>query len=111
MKRGIIDILLKALNSRFLNPTPCHYGYIGNVDAFSYDNLASEEKQRPGISVKTILEEADRFRSCPLRKGSLTVLEPDGASRDATLWDLHELRRTFAQKEYNSPGDRQRFGE
>lgn len=91
MKRLIVRSLLSLLNSRWLNHSPCEYGFIGNVDAFSYSHLASEEKQRPGITVRTILEEADRFRSCPMG-GRVTVLEADGTSHEATAWDLHELR-------------------
>lgn len=91
-----IKVCLAILNSRFLNHSPCEYGFIGNVDAFSYSYLASEEKQRPGITVQTILEEADQFKSCPVRKdGGLTVLESDGTHRDATIWDVHELRQAL----------------
>ena len=94
MRKIVIQVLLKILNSHFLNQTPCRYGFIGNVDAFSYENLASEEEQRPGITVKTVLKEADRFRSCPIRNGGgLTVLESDGTSHEATAWDMHELRQ------------------
>lgn len=91
MKKACIKTLLWLLNSRFLNPTPCRYGFIGNIDAFSYENLASEQEQRPGITVKTILDEADRFRSCPLRERGLTVLESDGTSREANAADMRDL--------------------
>jgi hypothetical protein len=94
MKKRIIKILLRVLNSNWLNGTPCSYGFVGNVDNFSYENLASEEKQQPGITVKQVLETADRFKSCPIGKG-LTVIEPDGSTREATAWDLHELQRSF----------------
>jgi hypothetical protein len=96
MKNMIIKILLAVLNSRFLNGSPCKYGFIGNLDAFSYSHLQSEEQQRPGITVKTILDEADMFRSCPMRKSGLTVIE-DGQSREGTIWDVHELQKQFTR--------------
>lgn len=99
IRATFIKSLLAILNSRWLNQTPCEYGFIGNVDAFSYAHLASEEKQRPGITVKTILEETDRFKACPINTRGLTVMEADGTSHEATVWDLHELRESFAPKE------------
>ncbi len=94
MTRQFVRLLLTILNSRYLNNSPCRYGYIGNVDAFDYDHLASEEVQRPGITVKQIIEEADRFRSCPIGAG-VTVIEADGTTREATTWDLHELNEAL----------------
>ena len=90
MKRHVIRSLLAVLNSRWLNSSPCLYGFIGNIDAFSYENLRFEESQRPGITVRTILEEADRFRTCPIGNG-LRVIMPEGY-READAWDLHDLR-------------------
>lgn len=99
MRKLIIKILLATLNSRWLNPSPCRYGFIGNVDAFEYSHLASEESQRPGVTVKTILEEADRFKSCPVSKnGGLQVIEPDGY-READVFDLRDLRESFTRPE------------
>ena len=97
LRSCLVRALLHVLNSRFLNGSPCQYGFIGNVDAFSYGNLASEEKQRPGIAVKTILEEADRFRSCPIGRG-VTVLQENEPNREATVWDLHDLRQSLTPK-------------
>ena len=97
LRKPIIKALLAALNSRWLNCSPCRYGFIGNVDAFEYSHLASEEKQRPGITVQTILEEADRFKACPMGKG-LTVIEPDGY-READVFDMRDLRESFAPKD------------
>jgi hypothetical protein len=99
MKRWTTEFLLSILNSRLFNQSPCKYGFIGNVDAFSYENLTSEERQQPGITVKEILEAADRFRSCPIREGGgVTVIEPDGSTHDATIWDEHELRTMLERK-------------
>ena len=92
--RSIVRLLLAALNSRWLNPTPCEYGFIGNVEAFSLSNLESEEKQRPGITVKTIIAEARTFKSCALGKSGLLVID-GGEAREATVWDLHELRQSM----------------
>ncbi len=94
MKSMIVRFLLAILNHPWLNPSPCRYGFIGNVDAFEYSNLASEYKMRPGITVKTVLEEADRFRSCPISKNGLTVIEP-GGYRPATAFDLRDLRESL----------------
>lgn len=91
MKDLIIKGLLATLNSRWLNQTPCLYGFIGNLDAFEYSHLISEESQEPGITVRQVLEMADRFRSCPMGNG-VTVIEGDGTSHEATAMDLHELR-------------------
>lgn len=98
MKKTLTRMLLSALNSRWLNNSPCRYGFIGNVDAFSIENLRSEEKQRPGITVKTILYEAEMFAACPLDKGELMVIE-DGKYRGSTVWDLHQLRNEFSSSE------------
>lgn len=100
MRKFLVRVILAALNSRWLNSSPCKYAFVGNVDAFEYSHLASEEKMRPGITVKTILEESDRFRSCPIGKG-LTVIEPDGY-REANVFDLRDLRESFAPREDKS---------
>jgi len=94
----IVRSLLWILNSRWINRSPCEYGFIGNVDAFTYSHLKSEEKQRPGITVAQILHEADMFRACPMRKDGVTVLEADGSSREAGVWDIHELRQSLTPR-------------
>lgn len=84
--------LLGLLNSRFLNHSPCRYGYIGNIDAFEYQHLRSSEAQQQGISLKEFLDAVDRWNACPLhRKDGLTVIEADGSTHEATVWDRHEL--------------------
>jgi hypothetical protein len=98
MKLKLIKLLLAVLNNRFLNQSPGAYGFIGNVEAFSYSHLASEEQQRPGITVKTILVEADAFRSCPISKTGLSVIE-DGVAREGTVWDVHDLQTEVAERE------------
>lgn len=97
VRKRIIKFLLWILNTHWINQSPCEYGFIGNVDAFSYENLADEEKQSPGITVKEILEAADRFKTCPMRQNGLTVIEGDGTLRDGTIWDVHELRQDIAK--------------
>jgi len=96
MRSRIIDGLLWLLNSRWLNKSPCQYGYIGNLDAFSRESLESEDKMRPGVTVRTILDEATQFKSCRLLPG-LSVIEGDEI-RAATLWDVHELRQALTAK-------------
>jgi hypothetical protein len=83
-----------------MNPGPCRYGHINNIDAFEMDNLKSEEKQRPGITVKTIIEEAERFKMCPLRSG-LTVIEGE-TTREATIWDVQELKNALEGKDVHT---------
>lgn len=97
MKRRIVAALLRVLNSRWLNQGPCSYGFIGNVDAFSYEYLESEEKQRPGITVRTILDESQRLKSYPMIANGLTVIE-NGEARAATLWDIHELKQALSKE-------------
>lgn len=92
----VIRCLLRLLNSRWLNQSPCEYGYINNVDAFSLSNLESEERMRPGVTVETILREAEQFRCCPM-KAQLQVVEGDRV-RDANIWDVHELRNLATEK-------------
>lgn len=93
IRGAIIRILLRILNYRWLNQSPCEYGYIGNVDAFTIGHLRSEEKQRPGITVAQIIREAEAFKSCPMRTdGGVTVLQDGEESHDATIWDLNDLR-------------------
>ena len=91
MKSFIVKTLLAILNGSFLNNSPCRYGFINNIDAFDYTNLQYEVEMRPDVSVKEILEQADRFKSCPINKNGLTVIEPDGTMHEATVWDRHEL--------------------
>lgn len=90
MKAIITRLLLAALNSRWLNPSPCKYGFIGNVDAFDIGNLRSEVSQRPGLTIAQLIIEAEQFKCCPMRPDGLTVIE-GGTPREATIWDEHEL--------------------
>ena|ERR1700677_3854277 len=91
MKPAIIRALLAVLNRRFLNSSPCKYGFVGNVDAFDIDNLRSEVSQRPDLTVAQLIREAEQFKCCPLRRDGLTVID-GGTPREATIWDEHELR-------------------
>jgi hypothetical protein len=91
MRNGIVRVLLAALNSGWLNASPCRYGFIGNIDAFSCEHLDSEDHQRPGITVRQVLNEAERFRSCPTRQHGVTVIDEDGY-RDANSHDLSDIK-------------------
>ena len=94
IRAAITRLLLSALNSRFLNHSPCQYGYIGNVDAFSIENLRCEERQRPGITVSQIVKEAEMFKACPIEPRGLTVIE-EGEFRAAASQDLRDLREAL----------------
>lgn len=63
MKSLVIRTCLAILNSRYINGTPCKYGFIGNIDAFSFEHLKSEESQRPGVTVKQIVSESESWRA------------------------------------------------
>jgi hypothetical protein len=91
MKKTLVDVLLRILNSQWLNPTPCKYGFIGNVDAFDIESLRYEVKSRPSLLVAQLIAEAETFKACPLRLHGVTVIE-DGTTRDATVWELRELQ-------------------
>lgn len=92
MRGFVVKVLLKILNSRWLNQSPCEYGYINNIDAFSYRNCYYEDQQQPGKTIREMLDDADRFRSCPIYLNGLTVIDPDGSTHEATVWDRHELQ-------------------
>lgn len=98
MKPFLTQFLLRLLNSWWLNPSPCRYEFVGNIDVFSADHLRSEESQRPGITVATILAEAEAWKTCPMRKHGLTVID-DGKPREGTVWDVHELQQALTPQE------------
>ncbi len=88
------------MRSEFVNKTPCRYGFIGNVDAFSIDNLRSEVKMRPDVTVSLIIREAELFRACPLNPNGLKVIEGD-TIRDGDVWDVHDLRQGLTSRDEN----------
>ncbi len=91
LKKTIVRILLRLLNSKSLNSSPCKYAFVGNLDNFSRENLESEDRQTPGITVKEMLINADRFKNCGKGQCGLQVIEGDTV-REATVWDIHDLR-------------------
>ena len=97
LRTRIVHYLLTALNSRWLNNTPCQYKLVGNIEAFDYSFLESEVKSRPNITVQQILDDANTWKACPMSVNGLTVIEPDGSIHEATVWDHHELRRLYTQ--------------
>lgn len=100
----VIRCLLAILNSRLINRTPCKYGFIGNVNAFSIENLRAEVSARPDLTVAQLLGEAEAFASCRIDPEGLTVIEA-GVAREATCWDVHQLRLALAQAEKRSGKD------
>ena len=87
----ITRFLLRILNSRWLNGTPARYGHINGLDAISYQELQNEDQQQPGITIHQLLIGIDAFRACAVRPG-VTVIEPDGTTRDADVWDMQDIR-------------------
>ena len=73
-----IRILLALLNSRWLNPTPCRYDFVGNIDNFSRSDIEANLKEEPEMSLRRYLDIADRFKSCPISRVGITAIEPDG---------------------------------
>lgn len=98
MKALIIRVLLGALNSRWLNATPCRYGFIGNTEAFDIAHLRYEVRARPDLTVAQLILEAERFAACPISIKGVTVMEADGSAHEATTGDLHELRQSLLPK-------------
>jgi hypothetical protein len=66
LRKLLTRVLLAALNSRYLNSTPCRYAFIGNTDAFDLENLRSEARSRPELTLRGFIAEAERFASNPL---------------------------------------------
>jgi hypothetical protein len=100
MKTMISHLLLRLLNTHWLNPSPCRYGYIGNVDAFDIENLRSEVKMRPDLTVAQLLAEAERFMACPIPEGGrLVTMEADGSTHESTPADIELLKRSLDRGE------------
>lgn len=78
MKKLIIKTLLSFLNSQWLNPSPCLYEFVGNVDAFSRSDIESNLRQEPNMTLREYLDCADRFKACPISRIGITAIEPDG---------------------------------
>lgn len=96
-KKVICDTLLAILNSRFLNGTPCRYEFCGNIDAFSRENLESEDIQQPGITVREVLNLANSFKLCPMGTDSGIAVLEDGKWREGNLWDVHALNQSMTK--------------
>ena len=79
MRRFAVSILLRILNSAWLNPTPCRYDFVGNLDNFSREDIESSLRQSPEMTLREYLEIADRFKSCPISRVGITAIEPDGS--------------------------------
>jgi hypothetical protein len=74
----VVKVLLAILNSRWLNQSPCKYEFVGNIDAFSREDIESSLRQEPGMTLRAYLDVADRFKACPISRIGITVIEPDG---------------------------------
>lgn len=92
IQKYLPKLLLRLLNSGYINSSPCPYGYINGLDAVSYSELKNEVKMSPDVTVQNVIDGIDRFNSCPIYADRTTVITDEG-TRDATVWDVHELRQ------------------
>jgi hypothetical protein len=72
-------VLLRLLNTSWLNPTPCRYDFVGNVDNFSRSDIESTLSVDPNISLRHYLDIANQFKACPTSRIGVTVIEEDGS--------------------------------
>lgn len=83
MKRHIIRILLRILNSPWLNSTPGRYVLANGIEAFTLNDLRAEVAQKPSVTVDEVVRMAETWGACPVRNNGLSVLE-GGMWREAT---------------------------
>ena len=79
IQKMIVHSLLNVLNSRFLNQTPCHYEFVGNVDAFSRSDIEATLRSDPQMTLQEYIDLANRFKSCPISRIGVSVIESDGS--------------------------------
>ena len=77
-RKLVVNFLLAILNSRWLNPSPCRYEFVGNVDAFSRSDIESSLRQQPDMTLQQYIDAANRFKACPISRIGITAIEPDG---------------------------------
>jgi hypothetical protein len=94
LRKLLTRMLLAALNSRYLNSTPCRYAFIGNVDAFDLEHLRSEARSRPELTLRGFIAQVERFARTPLDP-VLAVIPSNGSVRAVNEWDCHDLRLTM----------------
>jgi len=82
----LIKVLLWLLNTEYLNQSPCSYAFVGNVDNFSREDIEGTLKADPEMSLREYLTRADRFKSCPLSRAGVTVIESDGTYTQNVEW-------------------------
>jgi hypothetical protein len=78
-RKAVVRALLAILNSEWLNPTPCKYEFVGNVDAFSREDIEATLRHEPEMSLRAYLDLADRFKACPVSRVGVSVIEADGS--------------------------------
>jgi hypothetical protein len=98
IKTLLTRLLLAALNTRWLNPTPCRYGFLGNADAFDLESLRERARARPELTLREFIAEAESFAAHPLTP-ILAVVENGGEMSKADAWDYHDLRLTVRDPE------------
>jgi hypothetical protein len=78
VRKLIVRRLLRLLNTQLLNPTPCRYDFVGNIDNFSREDIESSLRQSPAMTLQEYLDIANRFKACPVSRVGVTAIEPDG---------------------------------
>lgn len=98
IKKSFTKVLLRMLNSRWLNGSPCEYGFINNLDCFSTEFLKGYLKYEPDLSLKDVLGRATLSKGCWQKStDGLKVIE-GGEVRDADSYDVLELKRALNKR-------------
>lgn len=86
MRKVIVRFLLSLLNADWLNPTPCKYEFVGNIDAFSREDVESSLRQQPDMTLQQYLDVANAFKFCPISRTGITAIESDGTYTENVEW-------------------------
>lgn len=89
MKRLITKLLLKVLNSPFLNGTPNKYMRANGFDAVSYEELKNEVKMNPHKLVRDMIWDIDKMRSCQVLEHHVHTI---GGIRPINEQDIKDLQ-------------------
>ena len=86
MREQVVRVLLAILNSSVLNQTPCKYEFVGNIDAFSREDVESSLRQQPDMTLRQYLDVANAFKFCPISRTGITAIEADGTYTKNVEW-------------------------
>lgn len=101
VRSGLLWIINRWLGGS--SSGPLYYGLVNGLEAVSYQSLVSEDFQQPGITVRELIDGIDRFNACPIGKGVMVI--EGSETREATVWDIHELRQSFTSKASEGQSD------